>query len=153
MRLAILSDIHGNLLALDAVLADIHAQGNVDAYWLLGDFAALGYDPVGVLERVTTLPNAYFIRGNTDRYVATGEHPALSAEKIQAEPALLPKALEMARNFAWTQGYVTGGGWFDWLANLPLEVRTTLPDGTKVLGVHAAPGADDGSGIYPGLSD
>jgi hypothetical protein len=31
MRLAILSDIHGNPLALDAVLADIQSQGEVDA--------------------------------------------------------------------------------------------------------------------------
>lgn len=37
MRLAILSAIHGNSLALDAVLADIHAQGGVDGYWVLGD--------------------------------------------------------------------------------------------------------------------
>ena len=50
MRLAILSDIHGNPLALDAVLADIQSQGEVDAYWVLGDFAALGYDPVTPLE-------------------------------------------------------------------------------------------------------
>lgn len=154
MRLAILSDIHGNRLALDAVLTDIHAQGQVDAYWLLGDFVALGYDPVGVLEQVTTLPNAYFIRGNTDRYTATGEHPALlSLEKLQAEPAMVSRVLEMGRNFAWTQGFVTGAGWLDWLANLPLEVKTTLPDGTRVLGVHAAPGTDDGQGIHPKLSD
>src|SRR5205807_9346955 len=35
----------------------------------------------------------------------------------------------------------------------PLEVRLTLPDGTRVLGVHAAPGLDDGPGITPVLSD
>ena len=37
MRLAILSDIHGNPLALDAVLADIQSQGEVDAYgcWVI----------------------------------------------------------------------------------------------------------------------
>ena len=34
MRLAILSDIHGNPLALDAVLADIARQGEVDEYWV-----------------------------------------------------------------------------------------------------------------------
>src|SRR5947207_15407140 len=55
MRIALLSDIHGNPLALDAVLTDIEAQGGVDTYWLLGDFSSLGYDPVGVLERVTKL--------------------------------------------------------------------------------------------------
>ena len=58
MRLAILSDIHGNPLALDAVLADIQSQGEVDAYWVLGDFAALGYDPVTPLEKVTALSSA-----------------------------------------------------------------------------------------------
>jgi diadenosine tetraphosphatase ApaH/serine/threonine PP2A family protein phosphatase len=41
----------------------------------------------------------------------------------------------------------------DWLVNLPLEVRLTLPDGTRVLGVHASPGRDDGSGIQPTHSD
>ena len=36
-RLAVLSDVHGNLMALDAVLADIKAQGAPDATWVLGD--------------------------------------------------------------------------------------------------------------------
>ena len=49
MLYLILSDMHGNPLALDAVLADIAAQGGVDETWVLGDLAALGYDPVGVL--------------------------------------------------------------------------------------------------------
>jgi hypothetical protein len=70
MRLAILSDIHGNPLALDAVLADIQSQGEVEAYWVLGDFAALGYDPVTPLEKVTALPHALsgvgFFRKQTD---------------------------------------------------------------------------------------
>ncbi len=37
--------------------------------------------------------------------------------------------------------------------NLPLEVRLTLPDGTRLLGVHASPGRDDGPGIQPKHSD
>jgi hypothetical protein len=40
MRIALLSDIHGNPLALDAVLADIEAPGGVDMYWVLGDFSS-----------------------------------------------------------------------------------------------------------------
>ena len=67
MRLAILSDIHGHAIALDAVLDDIEQNGGVDGYWFLGDYAAIGANPVKVLERITTLPNATFIRGNTDR--------------------------------------------------------------------------------------
>jgi predicted phosphodiesterase len=40
MRIAFLSDIHGNEIALKAVLADIAGQGAVDNYWILGDLVA-----------------------------------------------------------------------------------------------------------------
>ncbi|MHB8595802.1 MAG: metallophosphoesterase family protein [Ktedonobacteraceae bacterium] len=146
MRLAILSDIHGNPLALDAVLTDIQSQGKVDAYWVLGDFAALGYDPVTPLEKVTALPHASFTRGNTDRYVVTGDLP-IQPERVLHDPTLLPQIIEAVRSFSWTRGYLSAAGWLDWLVNLPLKVRVTLPDSTRVLGVHASPGRDDGSGI------
>jgi predicted phosphodiesterase len=106
MRLAILSDIHGNTLALDAVLADIQSQGKVDAYWVLGDFAALGYDPVTPLERVTALPHASFTRGNTDRYVVTEDLP-VPPEKALQHPSLLPEVIEATRSFSRTRGYLT----------------------------------------------
>src|SRR5579872_2161017 len=104
MRLAMLSDIHGNPLALDAVLADIQRQGGVDAYWVLGDFSALGYDPLTPLEKLATLPHTSFTRGNTDRYVVTDDLP-IPAEKALQEPPLLPQIIEMARSFSWTRGY------------------------------------------------
>ncbi len=44
-------------------------------------------------------------------------------------------------------------GWLDWLAAIPLEERFELPDGTRVLCVHAAPGLDDGPFIDPYTSD
>ena len=153
MRIALLSDIHGNLIALEAVLEDIAAQGGVDAYWILGDFSSLGYDPVGVLERVTQLPNTSFSRGNHDRYTVTGERPGPTLEQAQDKPKLMPFVLAMATNLAWTQGHIRASGWWNWLENLPLELRLTLPDGTRLLGVHAAPGLDDGPGIIPLLSD
>ena len=152
MRLAILSDIHGNPLALDAVLADIQSQGEVDTYWVLGDFAALGYDPVTPLETITALPHASFTRGNTDRYVVTEDLP-VPPEKALEDPALLPQVIEATRSFSWTRGYLSAAGWLDWLTNLPLEVRLTLPDGTRLLGVHASPGRDDGPGLQPKHSD
>ena len=83
MRLAILSDIHGNPIALDAVLADIQSQGAVDAYWVLADFAALGYDPVTPLEKMTALSHACFTRGNTDRYVVTGGSSCATRESTR----------------------------------------------------------------------
>jgi hypothetical protein len=60
--------------------------------------------------------------------------------------------LEVTATFAWTQGAVTAAGWLDFLAELPLEHRFALPDGTRVLAVHVAPG-DDGAGIHPKLTE
>ena len=120
--------------------------------FVLGDFAALGYDPVTPLEKVTALSHARFTRGNTDRYVVTGDLP-VQPEKALEDPALLPQVIEAARSFSWTRGYLSAAGWLDWLTNLPLEVRLTLPDGTRLLGVHASPGRDDGPGIQSKHSD
>lgn len=140
MRLAFLSDIHGNPIALDAVLADVAAQGGVDEYLVLGDLVALGYDPIAVLERLTSLPKVGFTRGNTDRYVVSGDRPATGDQAA---------VVEMANSFSWTRGYITADGWFDWLGALPLEQRRVLPDGSRLLAVHAAPGTDDGPGVSP----
>src|SRR5438105_8786588 len=153
MRLALLSDIHGNPIALDAVLADIEEQGGVDGYWVLGDIAAIGYDPVSVITRLTELPNLRIIRGNADRYLFTGDRPPPALEDVRRDPDLIPIFVEVAHSFAWTQGYLSAGGWLEWIAKLPLEERVTLPDGTRLLAVHAAPGYHDGSAVHPGLTD
>ncbi len=151
-RIALLSDIHGNPIALDAVLADVRAEGGADAYWILGDLVGLGYDPVMVLERLVALPHVRFVRGNQDRYVAIGERPPPTPDEVRQDLSQLDTLIEIAQSFAWTQGAVTAAGWLDWLAALPLEQRLTLPDGTRLLGVHASPGRDGtrpGDGIVP----
>jgi predicted phosphodiesterase len=153
MKIALLSDIHGNSVALDAVLADIKAQGGVDAHWILGDLVAIGHDPVGVLERLTQLPKTRFVRGNTDRYVFAGYRPFPSLAEAEVDPKLLPSLVEVAGSIAWTQGALTANGWNEWLAQLPIEIEEVLPDGTRVLGVHASPGRDEGDGIAPRMSD
>ena len=147
MRIALISDIHGNPIALDAVLRDLESIGGADEHWVLGDIVALGHDPAGVLERLTALPNPMFIRGNTDRYVVTGERPPPSHDEAVTDPALVSVVAEVAGSFAWTAGYLAATGWIEWLAALPTEHRRTLPDGTRVLAVHASPLADDGLGI------
>jgi putative phosphoesterase len=153
MKIALLADIHGNTLALDAVLADIAHKGGVDGFWILGDLVALGPDPVGVLERLAQLNGLRLIRGNTDRYVVSGDRPAPSLQAASEDPTLLPSLVEVANTFAWTQGMVTAAGWLSWMKELPLELAITLPDGTRFLGVHASPGLDDGSGIAPTMQD
>lgn len=153
MRLALLSDIHGNPIALDAVLHDVESSGGADLFLLLGDLVAIGYDPVGVLERIAALRNARTVQGNTDRYVVTGQRPPPSIEEVQGDPRLVSRIVEVANSFAWTQGVVSAGGWFEWLAALPLEQRFELPDGRRLLAVHVAPGQNDGLGIHPRLTD
>ncbi len=149
MRVALLSDIHGNSIALDAVLCDIEQSGGVDEYWALGDLVALGPDPVGVVERLDALPTVSVLRGNTDRYVATGERPAPSVAEAIADPSLVSVIAEVAGSFGWTAGYMQAAGLSGWLEALPLQLRRTLPDGTRALAVHASPIADDGPGIDP----
>ena len=58
-RIALLSDIHGNSIALDAVLADIDERGGADEHWVLGDVVADSAQP-NVL-----LPNELIVRQST----------------------------------------------------------------------------------------
>jgi diadenosine tetraphosphatase ApaH/serine/threonine PP2A family protein phosphatase len=64
--LAVLYDVHGNLPALEAVLDDARAAG-ADRFLLGGDFCVWGPWPRETLERLQALPEASWIRGNTDR--------------------------------------------------------------------------------------
>jgi putative phosphoesterase len=66
MRVAALYDIHGNLPALEAVLAEVEREG-VDAIVIGGDIASGPPQPREVVELVRSLPNAHCIRGNADR--------------------------------------------------------------------------------------
>ncbi len=67
MKLALLSDIHANIQALDACLAHARSQG-AQQFALLGDLVGYGADPVAVLERVQALAaeGAWLIKGNHD---------------------------------------------------------------------------------------
>jgi diadenosine tetraphosphatase ApaH/serine/threonine PP2A family protein phosphatase len=69
--LALLYDIHGNLPALDAVLADARAAG-ADRYVLGGDYALFGAWPAETVERLRGL-EADWIRGNGERWAASPE--------------------------------------------------------------------------------
>lgn len=153
LKLAIFSDVHGNPAALDAVLRDIEAQGGVDGYWIVGDFSALGYDPVTPLERITALDNVTVVRGNTDRFTVADDLGLPTREALDDDPDLLRRHVHIVSSFSWTRGYITAHGWYDWLAALPLEQRLTLPDGTRLLAVHASPGQDSGPGLAPDMTD
>ena len=146
MRIGLISDIHGNRHALEAVIAD---APEIDKWWVLGDLVAIGPDPVRTLELIADLRQVEAISGNTERYVLTSDRPPPTSEDVLANPDLFELYDTIQRSFAWTGGALAAHGWLEWLSDLPLEVRTELPDGTAVLGLHASPGQDDGEGITP----
>jgi len=63
MTILVISDIHANLTALEAVLTE---AGNVDAVWCLGDLVGYGPDPNECIARVRLLPGLVCLRGNHD---------------------------------------------------------------------------------------
>ena len=156
VRIAVFADVHSNSLALDAVLADVAAQGGVDAWWFLGDAVGLGFDPVGTVERLSGLPGLVAVRGNGDRRLATD--PAVVREiserriaETDPEDAAIWQAV-LAES-EWTRDLLLASGGYEWVAALPLERRLVLPDGTRVLLVHASPGTEEGSGITMETTD
>lgn len=154
MRLAIFGDIHGNSIALDAVLSHIEADGGADRYVVLGDHAAMGPDPVGVVERLAKLRNAALVRGNTDRYVVTGERPTwFKADRDRSDSERRQMEIEIDRSLAWTQDVVSAAGWSDWLEALEPISRLTLTDGTRLLAAHGSHHSDDDPRLGPDATD
>ena len=154
MRLGIVADVHGNDVALRAVLEDA-ARFRVDRWWVLGDLVLFGPRPAEALDRLRALPGVAMLRGNTDRYVLTGEQPAPHATAADAAGRvdLVDRHAAMAAGIGWTRGVLDQAGMLDDLAALPGLLRLPFSGGITVLGVHASPGADDGAGIDPGLPD
>jgi predicted phosphodiesterase len=68
MRIAVISDVHSNLHALDAVLGDI---GRVDGIWHLGDIVGYGPEPDAVVDRLASV-GAIGVRGNHDSAASGG---------------------------------------------------------------------------------
>jgi hypothetical protein len=141
-------------VALRAVLKDAERL-EVDRWWALGDLVLFGPRPAEVLEILRGLPGIGMLRGNTDRYVLTGEQPAPHATVADAAGSidLVERYAAMAAGIAWTRGVLDQAGLLDVLIGLPPQLRVVCPSGAVVLGVHASPRADDGQGIEPGIAD
>jgi predicted phosphodiesterase len=136
VRIALFSDIHGNIRGLDACLDDLHAQGHADILVGVGDFCLDGPRPREVLERLCEV-GAVCLRGNTDRYVSD----------VEAFPA---GDDEEGRALHWQREQL-GGEWVAWLAELPFALHFgDGPDG--LLAVHANPKTDD-EHIWPDADD
>jgi putative phosphoesterase len=131
LRLAVLSDVHGNAWALASVVADVERH-RPDRFVLLGDLLADGPDPAGTLALLRTLPNAIFVRGNTDRYLA-------DLDQVVSPRSEMP---DLVATWQWAVGQVGEEG-CRFLACLPTDVHFETPAG-RVLATHGVPGDDEG---------
>jgi putative phosphoesterase len=122
MRIAIISDIHGNLVALEAVLQDLRQQPQVDQIVVAGDLCLNGPRPRETLHAIQEL-NCPAIQGNVDVEVVTGA-PEAGAKKRDT--------------VAWTREQIGAEG-IDYLAALPFSHLVTSPYGSDLLVVHANP--------------
>ena len=120
MKLAILSDIHANVLAFDVCVADARARGATQ-FALLGDFVGYGADPRAIVQRVIAMVDegAWAIKGNHDEMAC---HPP--------SPKASPAIGEIAA--PWTHAQLSESE-LAFLEALPL----TYQDGSLLL-VHAS---------------
>ncbi len=155
MRLAVFSDIHGHLTAFEAAWADFQAVGGADQIWFLGDFALAGPRPTECIQRVqaiiaeaeadeTRKGTVRVIRGNTDRYLVTGQR---MAQPPAADGERLAKMVEDLTHFntvtLWGMGQLSYDA-YAFLSKLPGECELYVPQFGYVIGYHGTPGSDEG---------
>lgn len=158
MRLAVLSDIHGNLVALEAVLADIQAA-TPDITWCLGDIAAFGPRPAECVRRVKALAEAdegktfKVIGGNTDRYLVTGERPKQPpAQDADAFKKMVAEWETFNAGINWCLEKLAFDD-YEYLAKtLGHELSKGIDSYGHVIGYHAVPG-DDEARLTPDTPD
>jgi predicted phosphodiesterase len=128
MRIAIISDMHGNCLALDTVLADLH-QDSVDRIVCLGDAIQGGPQPAETVARLRELA-CPVVMGNADDWLLTGQDPTMREEVSERQRRVREWAL--AQLSADDQAFIAG---FQPTVEIPLG-----PDADRTLiCVHGSP--------------
>jgi predicted phosphodiesterase len=130
VRLAVVSDVHGNLTALDAVIADIGRRG-VDRVVHGGDLALMGCQPAEVIDRVRELGWPGIV-GNTDELLWHPEERSVQERSAPKLGALLGLLFD---EYAPATIELLGDERLRWLRGLP---RAHLEDNVAL--VHASPG-------------
>jgi putative phosphoesterase len=126
MKIAFISDIHGNATALEAVLKDLESK-KVDKIYILGDLCFRGPEPKRSLELVRSL-NTAVIKGNADEWVVRG----INKGEVPDD------ALEMMnKEREWTASQLDSDS-IKYLKDLPTELRLEFGK-IKVQAFHATP--------------
>lgn len=133
-RLAVLSDIHGNLAALEAVRKAIKKE-KPDAILVAGDHVLNGPEPIAVLDALQEMDadGALVVQGNTDVAVADFDYTAAFPWMTEGVPDSIRAAAEWAHD-------ELGDERLSWLRRLPAERRMYVGE-VLVLVTHASPGS------------
>ncbi len=142
-QIAVLSDIHGNSVALETVLADLEEHGGVDSMIVLGDLVVFGPDPVGVLSLLQKQNPIIHIRGNTDRYLIEKQYPG--------NPNGQDWQSQVLASFPWTAEQLGPAG-LQFLAQLPSQQLLHLSQDHTILAVHGSSRSDEDN-IRPGTPE
>jgi predicted phosphodiesterase len=130
LRLAIIADIHGNLHALEAVLADLDRSA-ADLVVVNGDLVNRGPGNEAVLERVRALGAP----------TTLGNHDDLMRKWVTRDPDIPAAWFDdpFWRGTAWAAERLERAGWIGWLAERPMTHRLDLPGAPSVLISHGSP--------------
>lgn len=128
MKVAVLSDIHANWQALEAVIEDLKTKG-CEKILCLGDLAMAGPQPRMVIDYIRKQNNWIVIQGNTDKLIAD-----FSPETIEVVKSKFPV---MAHALA-DDVYFLEDDKKEYLRNLPPQKELEI-EGVKVLMVHGSP--------------
>jgi putative phosphoesterase len=126
MKMAFISDIHGNAIALDAVLADIEKQG-IDKIYVLGDLCYRGPEPKRSLDLVRSL-HTEVIKGNADEWVVRGVRKGEVADKVL-------ELMNIERQWIVEQLEPSD---IEYLDSLPTTLNLTIED-VQLSAFHATP--------------
>ena len=134
-RIAVLSDVHGNSIALEAVLRELKRE-KPDFVLVAGDLVLNGPDPNGAVDALRGLEadGGIIVSGNTDIAVGDFDYGAAFPHLQDGVPDTITAAAEWAHD-------ELGDEQLAWLRRLPAERRIRAGDDQLVLVVHASPGS------------
>lgn len=143
MKIAVISDIHGNMQALDSVLIDIKKE-NCDKIFCLGDLAMAGPQPDETIDRIKDMIiNSDFelIQGNTDEYLSLDSDEMY--QKIKIANPIMAEAYNYDRKIIKKEN-------LEFLKTLPAKKEFEI-FGVKILLVHGSPRSNS-ENIFPEMS-
>lgn len=142
MKVAIISDIHGNMQALEAVLDDVKKE-KCDKIFCLGDLAMAGPEPELVIKKIKNMFDSgdlELIQGNTDEMI--GDYAQSVSNALKSAFPIMGAALD-------NDVEIISKDLITFLKELPKQKELTI-EGVKILLVHGSPRRNN-ENIFPDM--